>query len=220
MDILNWLYLKKQQLIKRTPNNTETDALVIGANVGFQRRGDAYQTYGMTLGDFKNTVIHGEYLYKQGTFAPNSFTTDPQPNYGSVIIQFPGIPAINIYRMLGYVNVPGNASTYSIKIGEIISPVLPANEITIVTNSSSIQDDGITAIGRAISIMAPGAIARDPATSAPVVLTEAYLRVDNSVDPLIQEVFVVLTGPTDFACTVTLDFLLGVPEGASYSWVR
>lgn len=220
MDILNWIYLKTEGLIKRTPNNTETDILAIGANVGSQRRGDSYQTYGMTLGDFKNTVIYGEMVYKQGTFASYAFTSDPMPNYGTGKVDFPGIPKNIIYRMVGFITLPGFASSYSVKLGEIISPVLPTNEIAVITNSSSVQEDGIVGIGRAISVLAPGAIARDPATSVPVVLTQAYLRADNSVNPLVQEVFLEVSGPTNFTCNVTLDFLFGVPEGDTFTWVR
>ena len=220
MDILNWIYLKTAGLIKRTPNNTDADTLVIGANVGFQRRGDSYQTYAMTLGDFKNTVVNGKMVYKQGTFAPYAFTSDPMPNYGIGVVDSPGIPANNIYRMVGFISVPGFASTYSIKIGEIVSPVLPTNEIAVVSNNSSLQADGITGIGRAISVLAPGAIARNAATGAPVVLTQAYLRADNSVDPLVQEVFIELVGSANFECNVTLDFLFGVPEGDTFTWVR
>lgn len=221
MDILNWIYLKTQGLIKRTPNNTDTDTLAIGANVGFQRRGDSYQTYGMTLGDFKNTVVHGEMVYKQSTFTPYVFISDPMPNYGIGVVDFPGISTNNIYRMVGFASLPGQ-SGYNIKIGEIVSPTLPTNEISIVSNASSIQEDGINGIGRAISVMAPGAIARNVNNGDPIVLESAYLRADNSANPLVQEVFLVLSGPgpISFACNVTIDFLFGVPEGDTFTWVR
>jgi hypothetical protein len=51
MDILNFLYLKTQGLVKTTANNAETDLIVLGANVGFQKRDDQYQTYAMPLSD-------------------------------------------------------------------------------------------------------------------------------------------------------------------------
>jgi hypothetical protein len=51
MDILNWLYLKTAGLVKTTANNANTDLIALGANVGFNNRGDQYQTYGMTLSD-------------------------------------------------------------------------------------------------------------------------------------------------------------------------
>jgi hypothetical protein len=56
MDILNWLYLRKEQLIKTTVNNPATDLLVLGAEVPLTKRGDGYQSYGMTVQDFANNL--------------------------------------------------------------------------------------------------------------------------------------------------------------------
>lgn len=51
MDILNWLYLKKEQLIRKTANNANTDLVALGADVTFAKRDDKYLTYAMTLKD-------------------------------------------------------------------------------------------------------------------------------------------------------------------------
>jgi len=51
MDILNWLYLRKEQLIRTTANNPETDLIVLGADATFAKRDDKYKTYAMTLAD-------------------------------------------------------------------------------------------------------------------------------------------------------------------------
>jgi hypothetical protein len=56
MDILNWLYTKAAGLVKTKANDPNTDLIALGANVGFSRRDDQYQTYGMTL---KNCVQSG-----------------------------------------------------------------------------------------------------------------------------------------------------------------
>ena len=56
MDILNWIYLKTNELIRPTANNTNTDIIALGADVGPIQRGDSYQTYGMTIQDFANTI--------------------------------------------------------------------------------------------------------------------------------------------------------------------
>jgi hypothetical protein len=56
MDILNWLYVKTAGLVKTKANDPNTDLIALGANVGFNRRDDQYQTYGMTL---KNCVQSG-----------------------------------------------------------------------------------------------------------------------------------------------------------------
>jgi hypothetical protein len=51
MTILNWLYLKSQQLIKTKANDAKTDLIVLGAEVPFTKRDDGYQSYAMTLAD-------------------------------------------------------------------------------------------------------------------------------------------------------------------------
>jgi hypothetical protein len=56
MDILNWLYLRKQQLIKKTVNNATTDLVVLGADATFAKRDDKYKTYAMTVEDFATAV--------------------------------------------------------------------------------------------------------------------------------------------------------------------
>ena len=51
MDILNWLYMKTAGLVKTTANDPNTDLIALGANVGFNKRDDQYQTYAMPLKD-------------------------------------------------------------------------------------------------------------------------------------------------------------------------
>jgi hypothetical protein len=63
MDILNWINLKRQQLIKTTVNNPDTDLLVLGAEVPFTKRDDGYQTYAMTVKDFADQVRCADPLY-------------------------------------------------------------------------------------------------------------------------------------------------------------
>ena len=50
MDILNWLYLAKNRFIRTTPSS-QNDLLVLGAKVGFSKRGDKYQNYAMSIND-------------------------------------------------------------------------------------------------------------------------------------------------------------------------
>lgn len=56
MDILNWLYIKTTGLIKTKANDPNMDLVALGANVGFNKRDDQYQTYAMPL---KNCVQSG-----------------------------------------------------------------------------------------------------------------------------------------------------------------
>ena len=56
MTILNWLYLKKQQLIKTQVNDAATDLILLGAQVPFTTRDDGYQDYAMTVEDFTSQL--------------------------------------------------------------------------------------------------------------------------------------------------------------------
>lgn len=100
MDILNWLYLRKEQLIRKTANNPATDLIAVGAEVSFTKRGDGYQTYAMTIqdlsvaGDVANT---GYYTVDLAVTSVVDVTTqkgvieitmdaaidDPKPAFGS-----------------------------------------------------------------------------------------------------------------------------------------
>lgn len=48
MDILNWLFIRKQNLIKEAPNSQD-DLVMLGANVTFAKRGDKYKSYAVAL---------------------------------------------------------------------------------------------------------------------------------------------------------------------------
>jgi hypothetical protein len=52
MDILNWVYLIKNKFTRTTVENPATDLVVLGADVSYQKRGDKYQNYVMTVEDF------------------------------------------------------------------------------------------------------------------------------------------------------------------------
>lgn len=51
MDILNFLFLRKNDLVRTEANNAKTDLLVLGAEVAQSKRDDQYQTYGLPLAD-------------------------------------------------------------------------------------------------------------------------------------------------------------------------
>ncbi len=102
MDILNWLYLRKEQLIRTTANNPATDLVAIGADVTFAKRDDKYKTYAMPIKDLvaagsaANTAY---YTVDLNTTSVVNVTTpkgvieitmdntiaDPLPAFGSVV---------------------------------------------------------------------------------------------------------------------------------------
>jgi hypothetical protein len=103
MDILNWLYLRKQQLIRTTANNADTDIVALGADVTFAKRDDLYKTYAMTLkdlsvaGDVANTgyytvdldvpVISVDVNTQKGVIEiiMDETNTNPLPAFGSSV---------------------------------------------------------------------------------------------------------------------------------------
>lgn len=56
MDILNFIYLKENELIKPTINNVNEDIIPLGAFLGPIKKGDSYLTYGMTIQNFVNAI--------------------------------------------------------------------------------------------------------------------------------------------------------------------
>jgi len=78
MDILNWLYMRTAGLVKTTANNPDTDLIALGADVGFQKRDDRYQTYAMPLAD----------AVKAGSIANNTFETTTYDIFPFVITPF------------------------------------------------------------------------------------------------------------------------------------
>ena len=55
MDIVNWVYLKKAELIKQNLSDP-TDLVLLGADVSFDKRGDKYLSYAMTTADFAEAI--------------------------------------------------------------------------------------------------------------------------------------------------------------------
>jgi len=71
MDILNWVYLLKNRLIKTAVINPEEDLVILGSNVSYAKRGDKYQSYGMTVQDFRGSLLSGtDYIIVQANGTP------------------------------------------------------------------------------------------------------------------------------------------------------
>lgn len=84
MDILNWLYLNKNGLVRTTVANKDTNLIALGGDATFAKRGDKYLTYGMTVQDFKADLLYNP---------TNQFFVDPnrEDTYvanGSIVTPF------------------------------------------------------------------------------------------------------------------------------------
>jgi len=102
MDILNWLFIKRQQLIKTTPNNIKTDLVVLGAEVPFTQRGDGYQTYAMTLEDLGDS-LRCPSTYKTGIYDQYPWIITPSMLPTCTRIEdTPAFPTMFAANLVGY----------------------------------------------------------------------------------------------------------------------
>lgn len=91
MDILNWVYLIKKKLTRTTVQDPQKDLVIIGGDVTYAKRGDKYQSYGMTVEDFAtyigSTIQTSPFLFSSPTPFNNNATN------GIDITQVAVIPA-------------------------------------------------------------------------------------------------------------------------------
>jgi hypothetical protein len=148
MDILNWLYLRKEQLIRKTANNSNTDLVALGADVTFAKRDDKYLTYAMTLkdlsvaGDVANT---GSYELDLGVTNVVTVTTQkgiidiigmgvpgniPGPSYATPELIYINNPELNL--------TVANRENIYIQYSIYYSPAIDDNAIPYVLATGAI----------------------------------------------------------------------------------
>jgi hypothetical protein len=98
MDILNWVYLLKNKLVKTTIQDKQ-DLVILGNKVSYAKRGDKYQSYGMTVEDFiANIPTPGPVIDGDGNLivANSGSDTVPVANGAShLIADFSGMLIVN-----------------------------------------------------------------------------------------------------------------------------
>lgn len=148
MDILNWVYLLKNKLVKRTVQNPEQDLLVLGSKVTYAKRGDKYQSYGMTVQDFIGSgLIANTAHYELDITVTNVVTVNTIRGIIDIIntgsLFFPPLPAY-ASSIQGFINNPdldltaGNRDNiyiqysvyYSQTIDDNVIPYLIATGVT------------------------------------------------------------------------------------------
>jgi len=95
MDILNWLYLRKEQLIRKTANNPVTDLVALGADATFAKRDDKYKTYAMTLTDAVQSGAVGNTKHYELDITTTSVVTVDTPRG---IIDITGMGGSDAFR--------------------------------------------------------------------------------------------------------------------------
>lgn len=119
MDILNWLSLKRQQLIKTKPNDAKTDLVILGAEVPFTQRGDGYQNYAMSLADAVNSVVDDSYTYNTEVYTEFPYIITPSMIKGATVINDPNFGKLVTYKIAGAVDIQGSNPIDSIYLGTI-----------------------------------------------------------------------------------------------------
>jgi hypothetical protein len=103
MDILNWIYLRTNRLIKTKANNPETDLVALGADVTFARRADSYQTYGMTLADAVRAGCIANNTLKTGIYDSFPFIIEPVMLPTCTRVEdYPAFPTALAVNLVGY----------------------------------------------------------------------------------------------------------------------
>jgi hypothetical protein len=154
MTILNWLYWKKQQLIKTKANNAKTDLVALGAEVPFTKRDDGYQDYAMSLADAVHAGCTENNTYKTGIYDVFPWPIEPSMLKTCTRVEdtpaFPTALPVNLqgYKVGGTIELFGSGS-YSIYIGSVeipntgVSIFLPWKTTGTV---SALDETGLTTI--------------------------------------------------------------------------
>lgn len=138
MDILNWVYLLKNKLVKTTVQDPTQDLVILGGNVTYAKRGDKYQSYGMTVEDFNASLNVGVAQIIAGTYV----TISPTNGLGAVTVNALGLPSWIEYNDATHTfwnNGFGNIST-NLSFGQF---VLDSN--TTGVENTAIGNDALAA---------------------------------------------------------------------------
>jgi hypothetical protein len=177
MDILNWVYLLKNKLVKTTVQDPTQDLVILGNNVSYAKRGDKYQSYGMTVEDFAASIVPAP-----GT-QMNYVTGILDPEAESDFIQLPdtivsGSDTYNTYKLGGIVNfdAPGQSS-YSYLIGVISGD----SKLRLINDATVIGAKGVTLYNGVSGKFTVNALVKNASTGAAIPLTFATIVLDNTI---------------------------------------
>jgi len=197
MDILNWVYLLKNKLVKTTVQDPTQDLVILGNNVTYAKRGDKYQSYGMTVEDF------AAYVASTTGTQMNYVTGILDPEAESDFIQLPDTittdngDLLNTYKLGGIVNFNGiGLSTYSYLIGVISGDT----RLRLINDASVIGALGVTTYNGVSGKFTVNALVKNASTGAAIPLTFATIVLDNTI-----------AGPDDF--------FVSIVATAGASWV-
>lgn len=177
MDILNWVYLLKNKLVKTTVQDPTQDLVILGNNVTFAKRGDKYQSYGMTVEDF------AAYVASTTGTQMNYVTGILDPEAESDFIELPDTittdngDLLKTYKLGGIVNFNGiGQSSYSYLIG-----VISGDTRLRLINDASVIGAGVTTYNQVSGKFTVNALVTNASTGAILPLTFATIVLDNTI---------------------------------------
>ena len=178
MDILNWVYLLKNKLVKTTVQDPAQDLVILGNNVSYAKRGDKYQSYGMTVEDFAASIVPAP-----GT-QMNYVTGILDPEAESDFIELPDTittdngDLLKTYKLGGIVNFNGiGVSSYSYLIGVISGDT----SLRLINDASVIGATGVTTYVNVSGKFTVNALVKNASTGAETPLTFATIALDNTI---------------------------------------
>jgi hypothetical protein len=178
MDILNWVYLLKNKLVKTTVQDPAQDLIILGNNVTFAKRGDKYQSYGMTVEDFAASIVPApgtQMNYVTGILDPEAesdFIALPDTITTDDLILY------NTYKLGGIVEFNGiGVPSYSYLIGVISGDT----RLRLINDASVIGALGVTAYGGVSGKFTVNALVKNASTGAIIPLTFATIVLDNTI---------------------------------------
>lgn len=188
MDILNWVYLLKNKLVKTTVQDPTQDLVILGNNVTFAKRGDKYQSYGMTVEDFAASIVPApgtQMNYVTGILDPEAesdFIALPDTITTDALILY------NTYKLGGIVNFNGiGVSSYSYLIGVISGD----SRLRLINDASVIGALGVTTYNGVSGKFTVNALVKNASTGAAIPLTFATIVLDNTI-----------AGPNDYFVSI------------------
>jgi len=205
MDILNWLSLKRQQLIKTKPNNAKTDLVVLGAEVPFTKRGDGYQSYAMPLADAVAAGAEENNTYDTLIYTDFPYIITPSMIKGSTIINDPNFGKLVTYKIVGAVDLQGSNPIDSIYLGtiEMLSGFY-FGEYKITGNVTFF--DGVEFYN---SALANGADVKDDDTNLPIAADVMQIVVD-TVNPVEKDLYLNWSSAAALTISATVIFELEI----------
>ena len=134
MDILNWLYLVKNNFVRTTPSSNN-DLLVLGAKVGFNKRGDKYQNYALSVGDLAASTA--------STLGVTSGTYTPDWSTGAGTLADP----------IGFYTKVGNIVNVTVKVDLVTVGTSKDFRISIPIPYDPVGGGGFTALDQAFGLI-------------------------------------------------------------------